>query len=446
MENKKFLRKCSKEKIECKDDTINFGLCVNKKKSKLCNSINVDYFDKNIVSLPELHIKDFVEYNNDIIKGKEKGYFQDNFIKPCINNINDNKNLTIIKNKKSSKIPEEFSIITINAMGIYRDNDPIIINKNGSYSGKNSTLLLMSLRAKILRDFLNNNEPDIICFQEMSQEFFNFLYIDILKKIYPYYFEKNLGDLIQNRNKDIEVFIISKYNPGKISIYQLTGNLNYTDSLAVYEFSNLIVINVYLQAGSKSSPGQKYFWKDYSRCRSQQIKFIKNIIDSYKNKPIILLGDFNFDLNSIYLKDNKDWPEANILNNIGLQDSWFLANINSKSNLGLTENTEINTLRWNSKLENKMFRYDGIFSNDKLEILDSKVILNEGYSLDDKYTKAYEDIIIPNRIKKDPKLLSKIKKNKFGKYDIFVSDHFGVMSKFKINKISKKISKKTTKK
>ena len=174
---KKFIRKCSTDKVECKSDTINFGLCVNKKKKELCNNINYDYNNNNNISLPSFYLHNIIEYNNDVIKGKEKGYSPDNFIKPCINNLEDIDKVKIIKNKKGNKIPNDFSIITINVMGIYRDKDPIIIQKDGSYLGTNATLILMSLRAKILRDFLEEFEPDIICFQEMSDVFFNQLEI-----------------------------------------------------------------------------------------------------------------------------------------------------------------------------------------------------------------------------------------------------------------------------
>ena len=100
---------------------------------------------------------------------------------------------------------------------------------------------------------------------------------------------------------------------------------------------------------------------------------------------------------------------------------------------GLTENTKVNTLRYNSKLEDKMFRYDAIFSNDKLNVIDSKVIFNEGVPLTEPSDIiAYENIIIPNSVKSNPKLMNKIKKNNNGTYDLFASDHFGVISQFNL--------------
>ena len=446
----KFSRNCDINKIECPDNTINFGLCVNKNRPELCNSFEYDYTNIDEVSLPNLCVDDVVEYNQNVIRGKEKRYSPDNFIKPCVNMAEDNK-MTIIENETGDDIPANFSIITLNAMGIYRGKETIHVTEDGSYMGESPVLILMSLRAKIVRTFLQQEQPDIICFQEMSEHFFTFLYKDGLDRIYPHYYEKNIteGMIKREASKDIDVFILSKYNPKKISIYALTGNLDYTDSLGVYEFNNLIVLDVYLQAGSKASPGQKYFWKDFSRCRSQQLGFVKKIIQSYiETKGVIVLGDFNFDINSIGTDDADNWPESKILQSLNMNDSWLEANNNpekmsSNWELGLTENTKVNTLRFNSKLEEKMFRYDAIFFNNKLNVLHSQVIFNKGQPLTElKDIQAYEEVIIPNSIKKNSNLMSKIIKNDRNTYDLFASDHFGVISMFSFNSGGKKYIKK----
>ena len=291
----------------------------------------------------------------------------------------------------------------------------------------------MSLRCKIVRDFLILHKPDMICFQEMSEAFFRFLYTDKLKQIYPY-FEEDLSEM-KHRQKDIEVFLLSKFKPKKVSVFALNGNLDYTDSIGVYEFNNLVVVDVYLQAGSRASPGQKYFWKDFSRCRSQQLGFIKNQIQPFmqQNMGVVVLGDFNFDINSIGTEDEENWPEGIILKSIGLIDSWQTfhnpAPHTEEWKEGLTENTELNTLRYNSKLEPKMFRYDAIFSNDILKVTDSEVIFNKGIPLTSKKEiDAYESIIIPKSVKSTH--MSRIVKNEHGGYNLFASDHFGVMSTF----------------
>ena len=236
----------------------------------------------------------------------------------------------------------------------------------------------------------------------------------------------------------------------------------------IYEFDSIVIFNVYMQAGSKKSPGQKYKYQHYSRCRSQQLLFIKSIIDSYKPKPCIVLGDFNFDLNGTI----EDWPEKNIFNSIGLSDSWTKGLDES----GLTENTDINHMRFNSKLEEKKLRYDAIlYTKENIKLLDksSKVICKNGLYLEDdlfKYNNDYIKAILPKIIPSDIKL--KYKKNNYNSdsndssdssdsngsndfnsssssssssdstssnssndskiFELFISDHFGVYCKFKL--------------
>jgi hypothetical protein len=210
----------------------------------------------------------------------------------------------------------------------------------------------------------------------------------------------------------------------------LQGNLGYTNSLQILEFKNLIVFNIYLQAGSKASPGQKYKWKNYSRCRKQQLKFIREQIINYKDIPIILLGDFNFDLN-----DLDEWPEKKDLDKIELYDSWIECNKNKDMKEGLTENTEINHMRYNSKFEKKLFRYDAILYKN-LKSIKSKVICNIPEKLDEKfnvkykeYNKIYENVILPKDKLSDKRIIKTIENNE-NIYDLFISDHFGVESTF----------------
>ena len=457
-----FSRSCGSNKIECNPDTLNFGLCVDDKNPELCNSLEYNTQDPTIISLAGLQVDDVVEYNQNVIRGKEKRYSPDHFIEPCVNPQGEagDQMVTIIENDRGDDIPQdkEFSIATINALGIYREETPQghEIDTLGNYLGNNPKLLIMSLRAKMIRDFLKSETPDMVCFQEMSIFFFNFLYTDELHQIYPYFYEKDIQEGMIRRDiykeKDVDVFILSKYQPKKLNFYALKGNLDYTDSLGMFEFNNLVVVDVYLQAGSKASPGQKYFWKDYSRCRSQQIGFIQKLISEFRaTKGVIVLGDFNFDLNSIGTEDSKNWPESNIVQQLGLVDSWAATNGENAQIKGtkewfsgLTENTELNTLRFNSKLEEKMFRYDGIFCNEKLRPTGSRVILNVGEPLTKpNEIAAYEHTIIPATIKKMPELFARIQKNSSGTYDLFASDHFGVMSSFQFNSSGGKKSRKT---
>lgn len=77
----------------------------------------------------------------------------------------------------------------------------------------------------------------------------------------------------------------------------------------------------------------------------------------------------------------------------------------------MTENTEINTMRWNSKFEEKMFRYDAKLYKGRLEPLESYVICNE--SNFNKNDNDYEVSILPKLPKDlDVNLRNQIKKIK----------------------------------
>jgi hypothetical protein len=247
--------------------------------------------------------------------------------------------------------------------------------------------------------------------------------------MYPFFYEHNLDDNLRSRNKDIEVFILSKYPIRKVTIYPLEGNLGYTNSLGVYEFNNLTVINVYMQAGSSSSPGQKYKSLNYSRCRSQQLHFIKKIIDEISHNPCIILGDFNFNLNET---DINLWPERAQLDRLGFIDTWT----NGTHPDGLTENTDINSLRWNSKFEEKRYRYDAIlYKGSGIESIKcSKVIFNKPKQLKGIENSWFEAAILP---KPENRVGKQIRYSPGGSktnpiYDLFVSDHFGVLASFKL--------------
>ena len=467
----------------CPNTSNNFGLCI-KDKSKikqdiLCNKL--DDYNKDNYQIPIVNndLLDEKEKEKEIIqqntqRGNEKGYIETNLTNSCYiqsnspiiydynlsskhlcpSRLRDEKHLCPSRLRDEKHLcPNEFSIITLNIMGIYRNNE--------------SVYNLMKLRMNMLNKELLELKPDILCFQEMSNESFELLYNKELQKIYPFYCTNDIYDL-HKRNKDIEVFIISKYPIKKAYIYPLEGNLGYTNSLGIYEFDNIIIFNVYMQAGSKKSPGQKYKYQHYSRCRSQQLLFIKSIIDSYKPKPCIVLGDFNFDLNGTI----EDWPEKNIFDSIGLSDSWTKGLDES----GLTENTDINHMRYNSKLEEKKLRYDAIlYTKENIELLDksSKVICKNGLYLEDelfKYNDDYIKAILPKTIPNGTNL--KYKKNNSNSdasssesfsrsndsnsfndsnssnssdgsnrsegsssskiFELFISDHFGVYCKFKL--------------
>jgi hypothetical protein len=258
----------------------------------------------------------------------------------------------------------------------------------------------------------------------MSIEFYKELYSQI-GSIYQFSNPQVLGEIKQD---DVTNFIISKYNPIKTKFVKLKGNLFYPNSLGIYEFDNLVVFNLYLQAGSVSSLGQKYKWKHYSRCRIHELIFISTIIKDY-TKPFIILGDFNFDLNDI---NGLIFPEIKYLNDLmkknNCVDSFKYINPTLP---GFTEDTDINSLRWNDKFEIKKYRYDAILSNNKLEPIESKLFADIPKILDSQENiNAYVNVFVKDKI--DNPKLKYIGPNNNKQYELFVSDHFGVLSKFKI--------------
>lgn len=210
-------------------------------------------------------------------------------------------------------------------------------------------------------------------------------------------------------------------------MYRLEGNIAHNNSLAVYDFGNLTVFNLHLQPGSKNSPGQKYKADNYARCRIHEILFIKSLIDKIqKDSPVILLGDFNFDLNGSI----EDWPENVHLDKLGFKDSWIESNPTLPRSAGNTEETNINTMRWNNKFEEKHYRYDAILYNDFLTSMKSTVICDKPFSIikDTSLYENYTNAILSKDTSQHDKI---IKRN--GNYELFISDHFGIFTKFRFN-------------
>jgi exonuclease III len=402
----------------CDIGTKNYGLCVNKK--EMCNVKNYKLENVQIQNIDQLKLieSETEEIQLDNQKGERKGYKKDNLGQFCGQVDKPIEYNYMIKNK--------ITILTLNVMGIYREQKP--------YS--ESVLKLMEKRMEMLRNNILKENIDVLCFQEMSQTALDFLYTTELQKIFPFKYENDITNIKQNRKKDIEVYIISKYPLSKVTIYPLFGNLDYTNSLGVYEFDNLVIYNVYLQAGSKFSPGQKHYAIHYSRCRSQQLRFIQDLINKIK-KPSIILGDFNFDLNG----PESEWNELAVLNSFGFIDSWKEIN---PGNPGFSENTEINHMRWNSKFEKKQLRYDGIlYAGNNITTTKSTLFGTEGELLIGDNNDHYIKAILDNK-SDDPRIKyadssemssnsnSELLSNDQKIFKLFISDHFGVLTTFNL--------------
>jgi exonuclease III len=385
----------------------------------------------------------------------------------------------------STEFPRQFTILTQNALGLYRGR-----YREPPEPGKalEATYDIMKLRTALFRQFLKNRSPDFVCLQESTRTFIDLLDKDEVNTMYPYMYptEEEMVELVKN-GSNATTSMLSKYPAKKATTYMLQGNSSYYNALGVYEFDNLIIFNVYMQAGSEISPGLKYRWDNFARCRRQQLIFVKQKIEEVKaacecKKGVIVLGDFNFELNSIHYrgeggeveKDSNNhliydpttsdmkWSEHKFLvgpNGLNLNDSYKELHINNPDNdikRGLTEYTDINTLRYLGKLEKKELRYDGIFFNNDLNPISSEVVNNIPVKLNmdaiglfeangvpeyidniKKYNEEYEKFMVfkPNSeeaTKKKERFFSVERPdiNKENGFEVFVSDHFGVMTTF----------------
>ena len=192
-----------------------------------------------------------------------------------------------------------------------------------------------------------------------------------------------------------------------------TSWVKYNNSIIRVEYNDFVLYNVYLQAGSKKSPGQEHYWFHYTRCRIDQLKKIKELINK-DTKPVILCGDFNF-----HLDGGEEWLETNELKDY-FKDSWR----ELRKTEGFTENTDVNTMRWNLKFQEKKVRYDGIlYRGNGIMPIFTKLVGTKPIQLNKKMTDEFIKNFITNEH-------DKVKYNKKKTINIFPSDHFAVISKF----------------
>ena len=384
----------------CTINSKSLGLC--KKDQKDCNNIDEEGVQPIIVGQQSK-------------AGEKHGYMTDYLHNRCFELYQD----YIYENDEKTFLPDNFKIVTYNIWGIYRKKKPSESEHFNKYDELNSfTEETIRMRMDKIAEEILISDPDVVCFQEMSN-ITHALLSNKLDHIYKYKYEINF----EKRQKIIEVHIFSKYPAKKAIIYGIKGNLNYRDSLMILEFNNVIIFNCYLQAGSKNSPGQEKYWYHYSRCREDQLNQIKKLIEEYLkidcNIPIILLGDFNLHLDGPI----EEWNELKVIKDY-LQDSWKVVN---KDDNGFTENTDINTMRWNLKFQEKKLRYDGILYKNLIPI-SSKIIGNMPIKLNERLTNLFKKYWIA------PNSEDKIKYSSDGKtLELFPSDHFGVITNFSLN-------------
>ncbi len=394
----------------CTLSTPNFGLC--KKNQDECSV----YTGENKYLIYDLESND--ERKANLEYGEKFGYtFYKQKDKNCSNLIeNSYGNIT---NFEGPHISNPFKILTWNLWwSIKKETSDEAFNK--------FNIDFFKTRMDSIVENIIKSNADIICLQEVGDLTFKMIYDESrLKILYPYYYENPISwdkDNTGQKKRTIDTVCLSKYPAKSFGSYGVEGNLEYHNSMCMVEFEKFVVFNVYLQAGTRNSPGQKDLWFNYSRCRYNEYLLIKNYIESKKiEKPIIILGDFNTDLNGSV----KNWPELKAFNQMNLQDAW-LEKYDNKS--GFTENTSINLMRWNVKFEEKIFRIDGIFyTKDAFNIKNIEVFGTDPIDISTDLEDNFVKYRVPNKENKNELL----RKNQ-GRIQFWPSDHFGVLAEIKI--------------
>jgi hypothetical protein len=142
--------------------------------------------------------------------------------------------------------------------------------------------------------------------------------------------------------------------------------------------------------------------------------------DNKIKKPIVVLGDFNTNLSATF----EEAPELRAFKLLGLEDAWLNKYSDRKNNPGYTEDTDVNHMRWNVKLEKKQKRIDGIFhtknvlKTNEIVVLGKEPVKGVPDELMDKF-KTYR--IPPKATDADIKFID-------GKTMFWPSDHFAVVA------------------
>ena len=357
---------------------------------------------------------------NITINQNQFGYHSKNLTQFCgdfTEEYTDNFNNPQLLPKVNFVLPKTFKVMTWNIWGMNKHDD-----LGDRYAFINE---LMMVRMEEVVKCIVNEDPDIIVLQEMSHEALGmikgFMRVHKLSNIYKgyghHFTTHSLNNFEQNLNRDLDNYVFTKYVPNKITQYRLNGNLGYTTGVTCVFIGDVCIIGCYLQAGSKSSPGQELVWHHYARCRSEQLSAINEIINTHcSNKEIILCGDFNMNLDG----DLDEWPETKYITELGMQDTWRKLFPDKIMYPGFTEDTEINHMRWNYKFMEKRYRYDGIFlKSQNISINDSKLIGLNSSEMDEDMFSDFARL-----------LSKKTSYDGFRSHTYHPSDHFGVMTSF----------------
>jgi len=308
-------------------------------------------------------------------------------------------------------IPAAFSFLTYNIWGLAKSEHH---------------RALFQLRRNLLVKTILEANADLCFLQEMSTFSYGELAEPLISK---YKFASEVpypaagSTSVEGRKRQVEVYCLSRYQPSRIRVIGIEGVLGYKNSLMIVEFPNLVVFNLYNQAGSRKSPGQEYKWLHYSRCRYDILEMIHDImVAEFSDKNMILCGDFNFNLDG----SRSEWPEIAMIRKIkrmGLSDTFRDKNPHDP---GFTEDTDLNFMRWNQKLIEKKLRFDAVFARGPWFIRDSRLIGTEIELLDPEGSAMFLQHISDYKSSAGKELKGVVD----GLIPINPSDHFGVLTTF----------------
>ena len=201
-----------------------------------------------------------------------------------------------VRYEDGEHVPASFSFLTYNIWGLAK---------------KEANKHLFRLRKNLLVGSILDANADLCFMQEMSAFAYGELKDPLIQNgVYKYASEDPYpapgAPTPTERRRQVEVYCLSKFQPSRIRMIGIEGVLGYKNSMMIVEYPNLVVFNLYSQAGSRSSPGQEHKWLHYSRCRFDILETIHDImVREYADKNMVLCGDFNFDLDGT----RADWPE-----------------------------------------------------------------------------------------------------------------------------------------
>lgn len=422
------MAKCpDKSPVLCGPQTISRGLCVPKQED--CDSRSNSLRNIPILEVNPLSAK--YGYRNSPDLGKHCYYtnhtmtlnYQRIFgISKGDENIPNIDFKNVPDDMKADTVPENFSCLTYNIWGLAKNAD---IQR------------LFDLRKPLLEKTIRSLNADILCLQEIS----SFAYEKLKGLFSEYKFASEIpypGNAGKRRNRGVDVYFLSKYRPKAIYIYGLEGVLGYANALMAIEYPNLVVFNLYGQAGSKSSPGQAEKWLHYSRCRYDILQSIRDLMQSTFSdaKQFIVCGDLNFHLDGSL----DDWPEIAMINQLkqdGFVDSYRQIN----KDPGFTEDTDLNKMRWNQKLIEKFYRFDAILYKGPLTVKKSEIIGLEEECLSQADSEWFIDKLSDAKGGREGEL----KRCKHGTLPINPSDHFGVLTHFGPTKGGRRVTRRISK-